>query len=205
MRTWCTLAIAAVLATAVAAQDRSDLTGSWKLNPELTGQAELHSTEDRAAIAGRRAPLGGGPMGAGGSGRTPGGVGGSGYAANRGNPEDVAKAREAIRLAMLMPDRLTIARDGAAFVVTDGQGVKQTWKADGKNVRSEAGALSIDTKVKWDGATLVVERKFEGGVKATDRYSVSGITRRLTIASKVESNKIPGEPTRTMQRVYDVQ
>ncbi|HEY7498540.1 MAG TPA: hypothetical protein VH740_08500 [Vicinamibacterales bacterium] len=198
-------AIAAALSSGLAAQDRPDLTGTWKLNPELTRQAELRSTEDRAAIAGRRAPLGGGPVSVG-SGRSPvGSGGGSGYTGGRANPEDAAKSREAIRIAMLMPDRMTIAREGTGLVVTDAHGVSHTWKMDGKSVRSEVGALTIDTKVKWDGAVLVVERKFEGDVKATDRYAVGGAPRRLTITSKIDANKLPGEGPRTLQRVYDLE
>jgi len=200
------VAILGTLAAAIAGQDRADLTGAWKLNPERTAQAELRSTEDRAAMAGRRAPLGGGgPVGMGAGGRSPGGMGASDYPASRQNLEEIAEAREAMRLAMLVPERLTIARAEAGFVVTDGQGVSNTWRIDGKAVRSEAGALTIDTKVKWEGPVLVVERKFEGDVKATDRYAVAGNPRQLTITSKIETNKIPGERSRTMQRVYDLQ
>ena len=207
MRVLPTVAVLAALSAAPAAQDRADLTGAWKLNPELTAQAELRLTGDRAAIAGRRAPIGGsGPVGMGGSGRSPGGMGGgSGYTGPRENPEEVAKAREAMRLAMLFPERLTIVREGTDLVVTDGQGASHRWKVDGKTVRSEAGALTIDTKVKWEGAVLVVERKFEGGVKAIDRYAVAANPRQLTITSKIESSKLPGDRSRTSQRVYDPQ
>ena len=206
MRGLMTVMVLGLFAGYVAAQDRADLTGAWKLNPERTAQAELRSLEDRAAIAGRRAPIGGGgPVGVGGSGRTPGSMGPTDYPSSRGTPEEIAKAREAVRLALLVPERLTIVRDETGFTLTDGQGVATRWRIDGKTVRSQAGALSIDTKAKWDGAVLVVERKFEGDVKATERYSVAGNPRQLTISTKVETNKIPGERSRTMQRVYDLQ
>ncbi len=197
-------AILMALTAAGAAQDRPDLGGTWKLNPARTAQSDLRSTEDRAAIAGRRAPVGGtGPVGMGGGGRSPGGMGGgSSYGGE--NPDDVAKAREALRLAMLTPETLRILRDGAEFVVTDDRGASSRWKTDGKSVRSEVGALTIDTKAKWDGAVLVVERKFEGNVKSTDRYTVAGSPRQLTVTSKIET-KLRGDRPRTIQRAYDLQ
>src|SRR5919108_429074 len=108
--------------------------------PARTAQAELRSLEDRAAIAGRRAPIGGsGPVGMGASGRSPGSMGPSDYPSSRGNAEEIAKAREAMRIAMLVPERLTIVRDETGFTVTDAQGVANKLRTDGKAVRSEAG------------------------------------------------------------------
>jgi hypothetical protein len=182
-------------------QQRVDLTGEWTLNAELSGQATERSRDERAA-PGRRSPVGGSgmPIGGTGGGRAPGGMGG-GYGG--GNTEEIAKAREAIRLAMLTPARLTIVAAANGFTVTDEDGVSQKWIPDGRTTKSESGALTVETKVKWDDRSLVVERKFEGGVKVTDRYTVTGAPRQLVIASKIENSRIPGERDRTFQRVYD--
>ena len=87
--------------------------------------------------------------------------------------------------------------------MTDGDGVSVTLTADGKTVKSEVGALKLETKVKWDEAVLVVERKFEGGVKVTDRYWVTDAPRQLVIASKIEGGRMSGDRARALQRVYD--
>lgn len=196
------IAAAATLALS-SAQDRADLTGVWKLNVDQTTTASQGAATDRPSYGDRRVPLGGGPAGMGGVGHGPATAGG--YSGGRADPEDLAKAREGLRLAMLTPERLTIVRKGNAYVVTDANGTSNTLTADGKTTSSEAGALTVETKSKWDGPVLVVERKFEGGVKSTDRYTVSGNPRRLVIASKIQSTKIPGDRERTFHRVYDLQ
>src|SRR5262245_57603217 len=187
-------------ATSAAAQERPDVSGAWKLNQELTAQARAQEIEREPNI-GRRLPVGasGSPMGMGGSGRGPTDV----SSGSRRSSEETAKAREGMRLASLVPDRLTIVKDGKTFVVTDPAGVTQRLTPDGKTTKSEIGALTIDTKAKWEGTTLVVERKFEGGVKANERYSFTAEPRRLVIVTKVEDTSSVGDRPRTFQRVYD--
>jgi hypothetical protein len=188
-------------AMSVAAQDRPDISGTWRLNHDLTAQARAHEIEREPNI-GRRLPVGasGSPMGmGGGGGRGPTDTG----SGSRRSSEELAKAREGLRLASLVPDRLTIARDGKTFVVTDPAGVTQRLTPDGKTTKSEIGALTIDAKAKWEGATLVVERKFEGGVKAQERYSFTADPRRLVIVTKVEDTSAVGDRARTLHRVYD--
>jgi hypothetical protein len=151
----------------------------------------------------------GGGGGMGGGGRGPGGMGGGGFGGgggggNRPDPEEMAKTREAVRLATFRPDRLTIVRHDTGFVVTDGEGVSYTLTPDGKTTKSEVGALTVETKAKWDTSALEVERKFEGGVKVTDRYWVTDAPRQLVIASKLENGKMGGDRARAFQRVYDL-
>jgi hypothetical protein len=187
-------------AVALAAQDRPDVSGSWKLNHDLTALARAQEIEREPNI-GRRLPVGGSgsPLGMGGGGRGPTDV----SSGSRRTSEELSKAREGVRLASLAPERLTIAKDGKTFVVTDPAGVTQRLTPDGKTTKSEIGALTIDTKAKWDGTTLVVERKFEGGVKANDRYSFTAEPRRLVIVTKVEDTSAVGDRPRTLHRVYD--
>jgi len=63
--------------------------------------------------------------------------------------------------------------------------------------------LTVETKARWDGTTLIVDRKFEGGVKANERYSMTGAPRRLAIVSKIENTAALGERARMLHRVYD--
>ena len=196
----------------------ADLTGAWKINNELTQRPERseEGMGQRRGGGGGRQPVGGmGGMGGGGR-RGPGGMGGGGFGGGGGggareNPEEMARLRESLRLASLIAERLTIVKAYNGFTVTDGEGVTSTFTADGKTVKSEVGALKVETKVKWDDAVLVVERKFEGGVKVTDRYWVTeaprnvetDAPRQLVIASKIEGGRMSGDRARALQRVYD--
>jgi hypothetical protein len=166
------------------AQARPDFSGAWTLNPELTVRP-FQSAADSAAESARRTPIG------------------DNYGGSRENADEIARAREAARLAMLMPNRLTITADKDTIVVTDGEGVSQKLTTNGKAIPSSAGAIKVETKAKWEASTLVVERKFDAGVKITERYSMSAAPRRLTIASKLENSKLRSDRTRTFQRVYD--
>jgi hypothetical protein len=189
--------LGAVVASA-AAQARPDLSGAWTLNEELTARARAQQVGAEVSL-GRRIPIAGtgGPVG---GGRGPTDVNSGG---GRRNPEETAKAREGVRLASLVPAKLTVVRDGASLVVTDGAGMSSRLTPN-RTEKSELGALTVEAKAHWDGTTLVVERKFEGGVKTTDRYSVSADPRRLSIVSKIENKSVPGERARTVHRVYNV-
>jgi hypothetical protein len=183
----------------------ADLTGAWKINKELTQRSEPEGGAGRTRSGGQ-APVGGG--GGMGGRRGPGGIGGGGFGGGGGggsrqDTEQMARVREAIRLASIVPERLTIVRAYNGFTVTDGDGISTTLTADGKGTKAEVGALEVETKVKWDEAVLVVERKFEGGVKVIDRYWVTDAPRQLVIASKIEGGRVAGERARALQRVYD--
>jgi hypothetical protein len=186
----------------------TDFTGAWKINNELTQRPERseEGTGQRRGGGGGRQPVGGmGGMGGGrrGPGMGGGGFGGGGGGGARQNPEDMAKMRESMRLASLIPEKLTIVKAYNGFTLTDGDGISTTLTADGKSVKSEVGALKVETKVKWDGAALVVERKFDGGVKVTDRYSIVDPSHQLLIASKIEGGRMSGDRAREIKRIYD--
>ena len=190
-------AFASAAATATLAQsDRLDLAGVWRLNAELTQLPAPGSTAERAM--GPRAPVGssGAPLG-GGRGPTSAGYGGS-----RSSPDDAARTREAIRLALLTHATLTITAADRSLVIADESGRSRTLTPDNKVAKSQAGALTVESKARWSDGALVVERKYEGDVKLTERYTVGGTPRRLTIAARLES---PGERDRSFQRVYDAE
>ena len=186
-----------IAAVSASGQARPDFSGTWTLNEELTARARAEQVTAEPNI-GRRIPIGGsgGPLG---GGRTPADVHSGG---GRRNPEEMAKAREGVRLASLVPGTLTIARDGASFVVTDAAGLSLRL-TPGKTEKSEIGALTVETKARWGAAGLAVERKFEGGVKTSEQYSLGADPRRLVIVSKIENTAVPGERARTVHRVYD--
>lgn len=202
MRATTAIGVTAVLVLAgivpAAGQTRPDFSGVWTLNDELTARARAQQVESEPSL-GRRIPIGGsgGPVG---GGRGPTDVNSGG---GRRSPEEMAKAREGVRLASLVPAKLTIVRDGASLVVTDAAGVSLRL-TPGKTEKTEMGALTVEARAHWDGTTLVVERKFEGGVKTSERYSQSVEPRRLAIVSKIENTTVAGERARTVHRVYDL-
>lgn len=176
-------------------QSRADLSGVWKLNPQLSTQPGVASAGEREATM-RRSPVGGSGAPLGGN-RGPVSTGG-GYTG--GKPEEVARIREGNRLALLTYNTLTITVADRVVTIADESGRTRTLTTDNKSVKSEAGALTVETRAKWESAGLVVERKFEGGVKLTERFIVTAAPRRLTIDAKLES---PGDRGRTFQRVYE--
>jgi hypothetical protein len=190
--------VALTASVSISAQERPDFPGSWTLNADLTARARAQEIASEPNL-GRRLPIGGSgaPVGMGGGGRGPTDVSGG-----RRNSEEMAKAREGMRLASLAPEKLTIVRDGTTLVVTDASGLV-TRLTPGKTEKSEIGALTVEIKARWERATLVVDRKFEGGVKTTDRYSLTSDPRRLEIVSKIENTAALGERARTLHRVYD--
>jgi hypothetical protein len=187
---------------AVSSQGRPDVSGAWILNSDLTVRPVQSGGAGGQAVA-RRTPIGGSgaPLG---PGRGPAPLGDS-YGGSRESADEIARAREAARLAMLIPERLTITTDKDTILVTDGEGVAQKLTTNGKATPSSAGAIKVETKAKWEGATLVVERKFDAGVKITERYTVTASPRRLTIAATLENSKVRGDRTRAFERVYDPQ
>jgi len=189
----CATFAAAVTTPLPAQSDRPNLAGVWRLNAELTQLPAPGSTAERAM--GPRAPVGssGAPLG---GGRGPTSVGGG----SRSSPDDTARTREAIRLALLTHTTLTITAADRSIVMTDESGRSRTLTPDNKVTESKAGALTVESRARWDDRTLVVERKYEGDVKLTERYTIGGTPRRLTIAARLES---PGERARSFQRVYD--
>jgi hypothetical protein len=176
-------------------QSRTDLNGVWKLNTQLSTQPGVASAGEREAAM-RRSPIGGSGAPLGGN-RGPVSAGG-GFTG--GTPEEVARIREGNRLALITYNTLTISLADRVVTIADESGRDRTVTADNKTVKSKAGALTLETRAKWENAVLVVERKFEGGVKLTERYIVTAAPRRLTIDAKLES---PGDRARTFQRVYE--
>ena len=179
-------------------QSRADVGGVWKLNTQLSTQPGVASAAEREAAV-RRSPVGGSGAPLGGT-RGPASLG-SGYTGRK--PEEVARIREGNRLALLTYNTLTIAATDRTVSIADDSGRTRTLTTDNKTVKSEVGALAVETRAKWESSVLVVERKFEGGVKLTERYIITAVTaapRRMTIDARLES---PGDRARTFQRVYE--
>ena len=63
------------------------------------------------------------------------------------------------RLALLTHTTLTITAADRSIVMTDESGRSRTLTPDNKVTESKAGALTVESRARWDDRTLVVERK----------------------------------------------
>ena len=182
------------------AQATPDLTGTWVVNPELSDRPGQSGGGDSGDTAGRRRP-GGGGMG------RPGGMSGMGRRGGFGdggmpNPEDMERMRAAMDAATRVPTRLIIVKSETGLIVTDEEGVSTRLPLDGRKDTGAVNGVPFETATRWDAGKLRVERKFKGGVKVVELYSLTADPRLLTVSSTVEGGRMR-DGGRTTTRVYD--
>jgi hypothetical protein len=197
--------LAAIVATAIdtralspPAKTKPDLTGTWVLNHDLSDRPGQGATPGSGSgDSGGRRPGGmGGRSGMGGPG---GGFGGRGGGGSMPNREDMERTRSAMDAVMRAPARLIIVSAHPGLVITDEEGVSTRLALNGDKETGAVNGVPFESTTKWDGGTLRVERKFKGGLKVEDAYSISSDPRLLTVTSKIEG----GRGERTIRRVYD--
>jgi hypothetical protein len=176
-----------------AAEDRTALSGAWRLNRELSDDpAMLRSggggdDPDESAGGGRR-------RGSGGMGR------GGGMGGDRPDPEQMKRVRAIMQSLMEPPANLIISVEEAQVTFTDTDGRSRRFATTNKKEKHQLNAGTIETKTKWDRDALVKEISLEGGTKVIETYSVTEMG-QLQVAVKLESSRI-GRPL-TVRRVYD--
>jgi hypothetical protein len=204
------IAIATLTGVDLAAQSRpaADLTGSWVLNAGLSdrpGQVAGDQGE-RPEGGGRRGPGGGG------MGRPGGGMGGfGGRGGGRGGDgrdmpdrEDMERMRAAMDAARRTPARLIIVTGDPGLIVTDDEGVSTRLALNGSKETGAINGVPFESTAKWEEGKLRVEKKFKGGLKVVELYSVSADPRLLAVSTKIEGGGMRGDG-RTMNRIYDAQ
>jgi hypothetical protein len=183
--------------------EAGSIVGAWTLNKDLSQAPQGRAQGDDGA------PRGGGyGRGGGGGGRRRGGgfggggFGGGGGGGARGNPEDMARQRQALRDIMEAPERLTITQTDSMVIMTTGDGRTTRLSADGKKVKDDS--THVERKTKWDGAKLVSEINGVGPGKITETYSVDPEHHQLIVALQMENSRMPpGAPG--VRRVYDAE
>jgi hypothetical protein len=196
-----TVAMAAWAAPRVSAQSNGtpDLTGTWVLNQDLSdrpGQGGQGSGRDGGG--GHRGPGGGMGRPGGGMGGRGGGFGGRG--GEMSNPEEMERMRAAMNAVLHAPARLIIVKGDPGLIVTDDEGVSTRLALDGSKETGAINGVPFETATKWEEGKLRVEKKFKGGLKLIELYSVSSDPRMLTVSLKTEGGRGGG---RTIKRVYD--
>jgi hypothetical protein len=175
------------------AEDRTALSGAWRLNRELSDDpATLRSggggddSDDPARSERRR--------GGGGMGRV-GGMGGE-----RPDPEQMKRVRAIMQSLMEPPANLIISVEETLVTFTDADGRSQRFATTNKKEKHQLDAGTVETKTKWDRDALVKEISLDGGTKVVETYSVTEMG-QLQVAVKLESSRM-GRPL-TVRRVYD--
>jgi len=180
-----------VLATSLTTAQDTGIVGAWRLDPELSSPLPPDRQADERSRGGdegrRRGGFGGGFGGRGGGGMSGGGRGPS--------ENDLRRMRVLRRRLTEPPDRLTIVRDGARVLVTDGDGRSTAYTTDGRKEPRVTGDGEFTSKATLEGDAVVVEEDFGGGVRLTTRYApiLEGDEAQLEVTLKPDGLKVPGD------------
>jgi hypothetical protein len=199
------LVVGVVTADTLTVQDasRPDFSGTWAVSRELSDKGASTSPDNSAREGGGRSRGGGGMRGAGGGrgGRGGGMSGKGGGDADMPGSEDTKRALDA---ATRTPMRLIIVTSDTGLIITDDEGVSTRIPLDGRTETGAANGVPFETTAKWEDRRLRVERKFKGGLKVVEYYSLSSDPHLLTVVSKPEGGRMPGGG-RAATRVYEGQ
>jgi hypothetical protein len=173
----------------------SSIAGAWTLDRnDSSGQPSGERPPDEPSPGYRRGGRGRGGFGGGFGGL--GGFAGSG-SAGRGNAEEAARLRQAVRDLRNPPTHLVIVDAGSMIVLTGPDGRTLRLSPDGKKVKDEN--TGIERKTKWTDGKLVSE--ISGlGPRIVETYSVEG--NQLRIESVVDSSGRSSTPA-TFTHLYN--
>jgi hypothetical protein len=195
------LSVALLLAAWLAVESRAQapekvsLTGVWTLNRELSDQPPARDRGDEGGRGDRgRMGRGGFGGGRGGFGRS----GGRGADGRAGNPEEMARMREALRIILQPGDHLTITESDSMILITDQDGYTTRLSADGKKIKDEN--TNIERKTRWEAGKLISEINGAGRGKITQTFSTDVEAHQLRIAIETEGRD---NQKRTMTHVYE--
>jgi hypothetical protein len=180
--------------------DADSIVGAWTLNKDLSRAPQDGAQGDDGTRRGGGYGRGGGGGRRRGGGFGGGGFGGGGGGGARGNPDDMARQRQALRDIMEAPERLTITQTESMVIMTTGDGRTTRLSTDGKKVKDDS--TKIERKTKWDGGKLVSEISGAGRGKITETYSADPEHHQLIVAIQMENSRMP-QGTQGPRRVYD--
>ena len=194
------IAAASVMAIAMAAHahagqpaDHAAFNGGWTLNRELSSTpAGPGQGNGERGGTGRRGDGPGGGEGFPRAGRRVRrsrrrwfrlGPGGGGFGGRATDPDAMRKRMEVMREVMESPTRLivTVGEGTVTFVQADGR--SQRFTTDGKKEKHQLQSATIETKTKWDGASLRQELDLGDDQKIIRIFSVPGDTGQLTVST----------------------
>ena len=176
------------------AQAAGDLDGTWQLNRELSQFPRDVGFGMDVTGAGKPSSGDTGAAEMVGQGSNP------GLAVNRpASREEAMNSRQLVAEVRTPPLRLTIARSGAAIVITDERGRSRTYHPDGREAFTPLDAAPVATVSRWEAGRLVVRYKVEPGREV--RYTVSRRASPPQIVVQADLLERGGRDT--IVRVYD--
>lgn len=184
-----------------------DLSGTWKLNDEVTARL-MQGMRDRqhgSGFGGSMGRRGGGGPGGGG----PGGPGGPGGGFPRGGggggrPEggwrgEARGDHDGAGFSFHDLDEVTIVQKEDQVTLTDGAGHARVLWTDGRKVKSEEGPGGAATvRARWEDGSLVVRIKPGKGPERTESWTITNDGKRLFLTLSID-----GGPPVPLQRAYD--
>jgi len=203
-------AVAALAAPALRAGDQVngatavDLSGSWRLNRELSDNEEA-KTHAAVATAAGQPPANAGPSGEADGQAPEGRRGGRGGGETRGatgrgrsaQTVDESDPLGAKRTAGT-PDTMTVTQTRSEIVVAETPGQTRELYPNGNTYKMDEGATQIRTS--WENGRLVVEKKNVRGWRLTETWELAPDRSRVTIHLHFEGGS---RPKLTLTRVYD--
>ena len=201
------LTIIAWLAASIALQSPAmgtgSIAGAWTLNADLSDKSAGRGDRGERGDGDARGRGNGGYGRRGGRGGFGGGYGrGGGMARDgeRGNPEDTARMRDAMRDLMNPSDHLTITQTDSMVVMTAADGRTTRLSPDGKKIKDEN--TGIERRTKWEGGKLVSVINGLGRGKMTQTFVADPEHHQLRITVQMEGGGRSGE-ARSITHVYD--
>jgi hypothetical protein len=184
------------------APQRPSLTGTWKLNRDLTYDMgrlmkEMEAARAKAAKEGK-----GGKEGKEGTEGKEGMQGREGERGGRAPTDEQKKRMQELRALMEPPGQLTIADEGTVVSITDDKGRVRRYTTDGKKEKQKTDTGEIETKARWKDEGLEVETDLGNGVKLLETYANWVQDKQLVVTVLIESSRYRGAG-QTLQRVYD--
>ena len=180
-----------IVGLALPANLRGNLSGTWKLNRDLSDDPGEKMRE--AGESGG----GGGARGGGFGGHRGGGRGGGFRGRHReaepeggsGDVEDVTRAFETLSIVHRDPE----------LRITDGLGREHVLSTDDRKIEEERSAGTVKIRARWKDGHVLVTTAPEHGPTLTETYAVTADGSVLTVTTKVEGRGRSFE----FRRVYD--
>lgn len=174
----------------------ADLSGRWRLNKELSDNAQPGYSAPRSVAQG--ADAGAKESGGGGGSYRGAGGGGRGRTSRPSAPGGVDDDPRGVQRAAQPAEELTITQTELAIAVQETPGQTRTYYPNGRTYKTDDGASEINAQ--WRDGTLVVAKKNTRGWKLTETWRLAPDRSRLTVDLRLEGGS---RPKLSLRRVYD--
>jgi len=183
------------------AEAAARMSGTWKLNEELSPLTRAGSSPTAGAVPSRGGARGGGTGGGGRGGAGRGGVTGGVSQAQ----QQELRVRALYRELNVRPSKLVITASVGSAKFVDEDEIERLVTINNKKDKLDLGTAILDCKTYWNGAALTIELDAGSQVKLFEAFELSPTGRQLlvTLRTGEGSNPRPGQLRASIQRVYD--